>query len=221
MAQSVDEFLDQLADVKGDPHAQAAVAAEFALVNQRSIDAESLRDALDAAATLHWFDDSLLVKMLDITERNARKLFEALTALPFVERYRGGERDLRNIHESTRLGWRKQLARKKSRRFRYLSVRAALCFSNDLSAAGRIEWIYQLLCGDPKQGATELERWDPQWSSRTNPEERYALTADDYSAVSGPRPEKCRLETGIRRSPQPSGRSVRSSRQVARSANGV
>jgi hypothetical protein len=35
---------------------------------------------------------------------------QGLKAMPFVECYRRDEHDLHNVYESTRLGWRKQLA---------------------------------------------------------------------------------------------------------------
>jgi predicted negative regulator of RcsB-dependent stress response len=132
---------------------------------------EPLRIALDAAAVLHWFGEGLLVKILDIPNDGARKRFEELRALPFVEDY------LRNVHESTRLGWRKQLAHEQPEHFARLSAKAAACFASDVSIVGRVEWIYHLLCGDPERGATELEVLDRNWSNCARPEDRYALSA--------------------------------------------
>ena len=166
-----------MAKAKGDPHALSAFAAEFALGACPKAEQEPLRVALDAAAVLHWFDEGLLVKMLDITDDEARKRFKGLKALPFVERYLRGKHDLRNVHESTRLGWRKQFAHEQPERFADLSAKAAACFADDFTPAGRIEWIYHLLCGDPERGATELESLDRNWSSCAHPEDRYALSA--------------------------------------------
>jgi tetratricopeptide (TPR) repeat protein len=173
----VTDFLARLADAKGEPHALSTFAAEFALAARPKAKQKPLRIALDAAAVLHWFDHGLLVKMLDITDDEARKRFEELKALPFVERYRQGEEDLLNIHESTRLGWRKQFAHKEPKRFAELSAKAAACFFDDFTPAGRIEWIYHLLCGDPERGATELESLDRNWGSCAHPEDLYALAA--------------------------------------------
>jgi len=58
-----------------------------------------------------------------------------------------------------------------------LSARAAGYFAADLSPAGRIEWIFHLLIGDPERGATELEALNRDWSGRASPEARYALAA--------------------------------------------
>src|ERR1035441_5383084 len=177
MADLVIQFLERLEQAKGDPHAQSAVAAEFALAARPEAEREPLRAALDAAALLHWFDARLLHKVLGIPEEDAVKGFKALKDLPFVEQYRRGEHDLRNVHESTRLGWRKQLAHADGPRFRLLSKQASDCFAADLAPAAQIERIYHLLCADPEAGASGLETLNRQWSSSAYPEDRYALAA--------------------------------------------
>ena len=171
-----EQLIERLQAAQGDTHAQAAIAAEFGLLARPEAEREPLRAALDAAAVLHWFDASLLAQVLAIPEEDARKRFEVLKPLPFVERYRRGERHLLNIHEATRLGWRKQLAKDAPDRFRVLSAQAAKQFTTDPTPAGRIEWIYHLLCADPEQGATQLEDLDRNWTSYAHPE--------DYSALS-------------------------------------
>jgi tetratricopeptide (TPR) repeat protein len=176
MPDLITDFLERLAKAKGDPHTQSALAAEFALAARPEVERESLRAALDAAAVLRWFDPGLLAKMLNTRHDDAQQLFEALKALPFVELYGRGGGSFRNVHESTRLGWRKQIAHNRPERFRDLSSRAAACFADDLTSSGRIEWIYHLLCHDPDRGATELEKLDREWSS-THVEDRYALAA--------------------------------------------
>ena len=177
MADLVIEFLERLEQTKGDPHAQSAVAAEFALAARPEAEREPLRAALDAAALLHWFDARLLHKVLGIPEEEAANRFKALKDMPFVEQYRRGEHDLRNVHESTRLGWRKQLAHADGPRFRLLSKQASDCFAADLAPAAQIERIYHLLCADPEAGASGLETLNRQWSSSAYPEDRYALAA--------------------------------------------
>jgi hypothetical protein len=178
MADLVDDFLASLTNAKRDPDALSVLAAEFALAAHPKGEQQSLRDSLDAAAVLRWFDEGLLVRILDISDKEARKRFQELDALPFVERYhRGEDDDLRNVHESTRLGWRKQLAHEQPQRFACLSARAAGCFDSDVSLVGRIEWIYHLLCGDRERGATELELLNGNRPSWARPEALYALSA--------------------------------------------
>src|SRR5574340_1830511 len=103
-------LVQQLEAAKGDIHRQAAAAAEFLLSAEPEAKRVPLRAGLDAAAVLRWFDVNLLGKVLEISDEEARGRFEALKAMPFVETYRAQDRELHNIHESTRLGWRKRLA---------------------------------------------------------------------------------------------------------------
>ncbi|MHB9009179.1 MAG: tetratricopeptide repeat protein [Limisphaerales bacterium] len=173
----IEQLLARLKATEGDVHAQAAVAAEFVLLSRPETDRQPLREALDAAAVLRWFDASMLARVLAIPEAEAAPRFEVLKSLPFVERYRRGERDLRNVHEATRLGWRKILATDAPDRFRSLSAQAAALFASDPTSAARIEWIYHLLCADPDGGANHLEKLDRDWSSTAHPEDRYALAA--------------------------------------------
>ena len=173
---SLQDFLKNLEGVKGDIHAQSALAAEFALSVRPKQDQEPLRIALDAAAVLHWFDARLLAKVLELAYKDARLRFDDLKEFAFVEHYRS-ELDLRcNLHESTRLGWRIKLARERPERFRDLSHHASSCFADDPTPRGRIEWIYHLLCGDPELAASELEKLDREWSG-ARPEDSSALAA--------------------------------------------
>lgn len=174
---SIEELLRRLDAAKSDTLLQAAIAAESVLLAHPETERQPLHATLDAAAVLRWFDVSLLSKLLEVPDEEARTRFETLTSLPFVERYRLRDTDLRDIHEATRLGWRKKLAGETPERFRGLSVRAAEAFADDRTPASRIEWIYHLLCGDPGRGAAELEKLNRDWSSRARPEERYALAA--------------------------------------------
>ena len=63
-------------------------------------------------------------------------------------------------------------------------------FEDDPTPAGRVEWIYHLLCAEPEFGATTLEKQDRYWSRIARPEDRYALAAalgelDDSGLVHG------------------------------------
>jgi tetratricopeptide (TPR) repeat protein len=171
----LEHLVQQLEAAEGDVHAQAATAAEFLLSAQPESHRERLSAGLDVAAMLRWFDVNLLARMLETSEEEARQLFHALDGLPFIEVYQAHDRELRNVHESTRLGWRKQMAGRRPSNFRTLSARATAFFADEDTARGRIEWLYHLLCADPDQGATELEKLDRDWSSRAHPEDRYAL----------------------------------------------
>jgi tetratricopeptide (TPR) repeat protein len=187
----IEKLIHRLNEARGDTRAQAAVAAEFVLMVQPEPERELLRSALDAASVLRWFDVILMAKVLGIPDGEAQKRFEELKALPFVERYRRmGEHDPCNVHESTRLGWRQQLARNQPQDFATLSAKVAEYFADDFTAAGRINWVYHLLCGDPKRGARELESLDRNWDSCARPNDRYGLASalrelDDTLMVQG------------------------------------
>jgi tetratricopeptide (TPR) repeat protein len=170
-------LLQSLEQTHGDIRAQAALFAEFLLMTRPEAERRLLRDALDAATVLRWFDDDLLGEVLGLSSDEASIRSEALNTLSFVERYQRGEEEVRYIHEATRLGWRGKIASQDPDRFRSLSLRAASCFSVDADAtpAGRIECIYQLLCGDPELGASKLEELDRQWSTNSRSGDRYAL----------------------------------------------
>ena len=171
----VSELMLRLKEAEGDTQAQAVVAAEFALLASPAAERESLRAALHAAAVLRWFDVPLLAAVLGSSQDEARRWFEKLTQFSFVERFPARGHEGHNVHEVTRLGWRRHLAREQLSVFRAVSARAAACFESDSTPAGRIEWIYHLLCSDPERGASELEKLDRDWSSKARPEDQYAL----------------------------------------------
>jgi tetratricopeptide (TPR) repeat protein len=158
------------------------VARRYAFFNRllgarAEADREALRAALDAAAVFHWFDAGLLSKALGISEAEATRRVIALDGMPFIEEYRQTDHNVRNVHESTRLGWQKQLASENGQRFRDLSKAAADCFAGDGDSPQRIEWIYHRFCADPELAADELEELNGEWLGSARPEERYSLEA--------------------------------------------
>jgi tetratricopeptide (TPR) repeat protein len=186
----LDQLIRSLEATKGDLHAKAVVGAEFLLSALPEVERTPLRAALDAATVLRWFDASLLEQVLEISANEATQRFRELRAMSFVERFPSHDRELSNVHEATRLGWRKRLAREEPERFQILSARAAICFASNLSSTGRIEWIYHLLCAEPEHAATELEKLSRDWHSSARPEERYALATalkelEDLELVNG------------------------------------
>ncbi len=139
MTDIVSDFLERAKRARGDPQLQAALAAEFAVAARPEPEQTALRASLNTAALLHWFDAGLLEKMLETSLDEARGRVQALKSLPFVERYRRSESELQNelfnVHEATRLGWRRQMARTNPDGFHSLSSRAAECFAEDSDAS--------------------------------------------------------------------------------------
>lgn len=177
MTNSLDQFLQQVQAAQGDAPMQAALAAEFALSVRPPAEAAALRAALDAAALLHWFESDRLACLLEITPEQAAQRYAALQALPFVEAYRRQDSaPAYNVHEATRLGWRRRLAQQRPEAFRALSLRAAEGFAEDDTPIGRIEYVYHLLCGDPERGADAAQALDRAWTGLVHPED-YAILA--------------------------------------------
>jgi hypothetical protein len=88
----VHQFLQSLEETRGDTRAQAALTAEFLLMTRSEAEWEPLRDALDAATVLRWFDDDLLGQVLEIPTEEARRRSEVLNTFSFVERFTKGEK---------------------------------------------------------------------------------------------------------------------------------
>ncbi|AUB83351.1 tetratricopeptide repeat protein [Candidatus Thiodictyon syntrophicum] len=170
-----DTLIERLTATQGDVQAQAAIMAEFRLSVYPEPERRALREALDAAAVLHWFDAGLLAQVLAIPAIEARGRFERPQGLSFVEHYGRPDRGLFNVHEATRLGWRRRLAAQDPGRLRELSDRAAACFAGDQTTAGRIEWVYHLLCADADAGAGALESMNRDWVGGARPEDFAAL----------------------------------------------
>lgn len=173
----IKDLLQQLKNAKGDTRAQSALTAEFLVTARPESEREPLRASIDAAAILHWFDAGLLEKMLEIPWAEARNRVHTLAQHSFVEPYRGVADQHFNLHDSTRLGWRRKFAGERPEQFRALSFRASSCFADDLAPPSRVEWIYHLLCADPDLGAAELEKF--LWALRlgARPEDHFALAA--------------------------------------------
>jgi hypothetical protein len=183
-------LLRHLREAQGDTRAQAALAAEFIVLNRSEKERERFRTALDAAAVLHWFDAGLLEKVSELPRDQAARQFHSLKEHSFVERYRGEKEERFNLHEATRLGWRVKLAGEDLEKFRSVSARASACFAKSEGTTDRIEWIYHLLCGEPDLGASKLEELDREWAGSARPEDRYALATalqelEDTALVEG------------------------------------
>jgi hypothetical protein len=172
---ALDDIIRKLEAAKGDVQEQAVITADFALSVQPEHEREALRSALNAAAVLTWFDVPLLAHMLQCDEARTREIFQVLARLPFVESFPGGDGNRRNIHEATRLGWRRRLARDAPEDWRTLSSRAAAWFDGCREPAARIQRVYHLLSADPDSGARCLEDLDREWTGSGRPEDRQAL----------------------------------------------
>lgn len=169
------EQLQVLEAAAGDPVKLILVVVDLAYSELSAGEREILRETLQTAAIPHWFDEGILATLLGISADESHERLTRLNLLSVVEPFPARGSGTWNVHETARLTLRKAMATDDTERFRTPSACAAAYFDADQSAAGRIEWIFQLLCADPERGATELEKLDREWSERVRPEDVAAL----------------------------------------------
>jgi tetratricopeptide (TPR) repeat protein len=171
------EQLRVLQVAQGDPAKLALATADFAFPELLETGRMTVKETLETAAIPHWCDAGILAALLESPLEASSARLAQLRKLTVVEPFPARGESALNVHESARLSLRRWLAEDQPVWFRTLSRRAAFHFAADTTPAGRIEWIYHLLCADPERGATELESLDRDWTSCAHPEDRYALAA--------------------------------------------
>jgi tetratricopeptide (TPR) repeat protein len=184
------EQIRVLEAAQGDPARLALATVDLAYSELPESERAALGESLEAAAISHWCNESILTALLEIPSQESALRLSRLSRLSVVEPFRARGDDALDVHEASRIALRKRMAAEDQARFRTLSGRMAAHFEDDLTAAGRIEWIYHLLCSDQERGATELEKLDRHWSNSARPEHRYALASalaelEDTSMVRG------------------------------------
>lgn len=184
------EQIRVLEAAKGDPAKLTLATVDLAYPDLPESERAALGESLEASAIPHWCDASILTTLLEIPGQESATRLGRLSRLSVVEPFPARSDNDINVHESNRIALRKRMAAEDQSRFRTLSGRMAAHFESDLTAAGRIEWIYHLLCSEPERGATELEKLDRQWTRSAHPEDRYALASalaelDDTRMVQG------------------------------------
>ena len=171
------EQLRVLEAAQGDPAKLSLATVDLAYPALSDAERAALKESLEAAAIPHWCDEAILAALLGITAEESAARLARLRRLSVVEPFPARGSNAVNVHEAARLALRKAIADDPNGRFRTLSARAVVFFQDDPTPAGRIEWIYHLLCADPELGATTLEKLDREWSRTARPEDRYALAA--------------------------------------------
>ena len=170
------EIVERLRQAGGDQEQLLLATVDFALATHEP----RLREALEAAAIPHWFDDRILARLLDTDANEAAVLKERLQSLPMVEPF--ASREGWNVHESTRLALRRKIHGDQPERFRELSARAAACWPED-GVIPRVEAIYHRLSSEPEEGAVELERnyWRWQRSGRREASQALGTALEELS----------------------------------------
>ncbi len=170
------EQLRSLEAAQGDPAKLSLAAVDLAFPALAEDERAVIKESLEAAAIPHWCDAAILAAMLGITSEESTVRLAQLRRLNVVEAFPARGSEAVNVHEASRLALRKLIDAEANDRFRSLSARAVEFFKSDDTPAGRIEWIYHLLCADPEIGATTLETNERRWSRVARPEDRYALS---------------------------------------------
>jgi tetratricopeptide (TPR) repeat protein len=182
-------FADQLRILQaaqGDPAELALVTVDLAYPSLPESGRAPIKQALEAVATSHWCDETILSDLLDISPEESADRLARLRSLSVVETFPARGKDCVNVHEASRLALRKRMAANHSARFRELSARAARCFARNLAPVGRIEWIYHLMSADPDRAALECEALNREWTDIARPEDHHALAiALEELAISG------------------------------------
>ena len=171
------EQLQIIRDTRGDPALLALATVDLAFPGVPEGERIALRLALEAAAIPHWCDEAILAKLIDGSDPSDSSRWARLKTLPIIESFAARGTDAANVHEASRLSIRKRLAETEPARFTELSIRSVRVFDADMRPAGRIEWIYHLLVGDPERGAVELEVLDRTWSVNARHQDLAALSA--------------------------------------------
>lgn len=150
------DLLTRLQAAKTDEEREWVVL-EFSLQN---LEAE-IKDAVWAAAIPHWFDESFLAALLDVTPKKVSTIYKRVQNLSFIEVFasRG-----QNVHERTRKLLLKHLWENDRDRYQKISSKAADYCSrqNQEDVSWRVEWIYNLLIGNPEDAAYQIQivGWD-------------------------------------------------------------
>lgn len=165
-----DEIIARLQDAKGDPEQLALATVDVTLAGRD----ERLREALEAAAIPHWFDELILAHLLDAGQAEAVILRERLVALPMVESF--AARKGWNVHEATRLALRRKSQSSQHDRFLELSAKAAAYWGRaGDNVVFQIEALYHSLISQPEAGADQLEKTFWKWERAGRPEATQAL----------------------------------------------
>jgi tetratricopeptide (TPR) repeat protein len=172
-----DRLLHALERAQGDQAMLALTTVDLAYPDLSDDERDALKQAVEAAAIPHWFDEGILAGMLDTTPGDLSTLMTWLNGLTVIEPFPARGEVTFNVHEAARLALRKHLANSAPQRFRTLSSRAAACFENSRECVAQIEQIFHLLSAAPDEGADRLMALTRDWSRRAPPEDSYALSA--------------------------------------------
>ena len=155
--------LDLLKAAKGDPAKLALATVDLLLGARPAEEREKVREALEAAAVPHWFDEKILAALLNIADADAVARMVRLRELNVVEPFPARGPGAMNVHEAVRAALRARLAANDPERLRALSTCARAHFAADTSAAAVIEALYHRYTSEPEMAADECVTLFGEW----------------------------------------------------------
>jgi hypothetical protein len=153
-----DEQLRILQSAKGDPARLALASVDLLLAARPERERENVREALEAAAVVHWCDETILAALLNITVAEAVTRLVRLRELTFVEPFPARGPGVVNVHEAIRLALRARLHVEDPNRMHAVSARAHAHFANDNASHAVVEALYHRFIAEPKVAERECRK---------------------------------------------------------------
>jgi tetratricopeptide (TPR) repeat protein len=172
-----DEQLRILQSARGDPARIALASVNLLLASRPERERENVRAALEAAAVVHWCDETILAALLEIPEAEAIARLVRLRELTVIEPFPARGPGVVNVHEAIRLVLRARLYAEDPNRLRALSARAHAHFAKDKASHAVVEALYHRFIAEPKVAERECSKLYRRLSNASEYESLLALGA--------------------------------------------
>jgi hypothetical protein len=153
-----DEQLRILQTAQGDLAQLALASVDLLLASRPESERENVRAALEAAAVVHWCDETILAALLEIPEAEAVARLVRLRELTVIEPFPARGPGVVNVHEAIRLALRARLYAGDPNRLRALSTRAHAHFAKDNASHAVVEALYHRFIAEPKVAERECRK---------------------------------------------------------------
>lgn len=155
--------LELLRAAQGDPARLALATIDLLLAARPPGEQERVREALEATAVPHWFDEEIVGALLDISAADAVGRMVRLRELNVVESFRARGPGAMNVHQNVRAALRTRLAENNPDRLRALSARARTYFAGSREAPAVIEALYHRFTSEPVEAADNCRALFDEW----------------------------------------------------------
>jgi tetratricopeptide (TPR) repeat protein len=154
--------LEILKKAEGDEASVRLASVDLQFPDLPETERARLRQALEAAAVPHWFDDQILAALLNVTSDDAAQTSVRLRQLSVVEPFSARGPGASNVHEKSRLALRARMKREAPERLRELSSQARSCFAGEEPHL-RIEALYHRFTAEPEAAPGECRELYHKW----------------------------------------------------------